>query len=61
MPNKLFDPKHWRDRAEEARAHAAEFQDIEAQRMLLEIAETYDRLAETAERISAMARQRGPS
>ena len=44
----INDPKHWRDRAEEARAHADEMNDPEAKRQMQEIARGYDRLAERA-------------
>jgi hypothetical protein len=40
MPYRSFnDPKHWRERAEEARAHAQQMTDPEAKRMMLAIAE----------------------
>ena len=45
----INDPTHWRDRAEEARAHADEMNDPEATRQMLEVARGYDRLAERAE------------
>jgi hypothetical protein len=50
--------KHWQERAEGARVHAEQLTDIEAKRMMLGIAETYQRLAKRAEgrRLSA-----GPS
>jgi len=40
----------WREFAAEARAVAADFTDPEAQRVMLLIAEGYDRLAEHADR-----------
>jgi len=43
------DPKHWRDRAEEARANAEHLHDPDAKRMMLEIAASYDRIAKRAE------------
>jgi hypothetical protein len=46
MPSDIHEPKHWRDRAEEARVHAEQMTDPEAKRMMLEIANGYERLAE---------------
>jgi hypothetical protein len=43
------DPKHWRDRAEEARIHAGRMADDDAKLTMLRIAEEYERLAERAE------------
>ena len=43
------DPKHWRMRAEEARALADKMSDQLSKEMMLGIAEDYDRLAERAE------------
>ena len=43
------DPKHWRDRAQEARARAGELNDPAAKRQMLGIARGYDRLATRAE------------
>ena len=43
------EPKHWRNRAHEARARAGELDDPEAKRQMLGIARGYDRLAERAE------------
>lgn len=45
----LNDFEHWRDRAEEARVNAEHFIDSEARRMMLNIAASYDRIAEKAE------------
>ena len=42
-------PSHWRDRAEEARRIAEDMADAEAKRMMLDIADGYDRLAQHAE------------
>ena len=44
-----LDAQHWRDRAEEARANAAKIVDLDSRRLMLEVATTYDRLAEQAE------------
>jgi hypothetical protein len=48
----LDDPKHWRTRAKQARAIAAEMKDPDNQRTMLDIAAHYDVLAERAERRS---------
>jgi hypothetical protein len=51
MARKLInDPKHWRDRAEEARTLAEQMDDPEAKQMMLGIVESYERLAQRAER-----------
>jgi hypothetical protein len=52
--------KHWRERAAEARAIADQMDDPVAARMMREIAESYDRLAEHADARSA-ATGREPS
>jgi hypothetical protein len=49
MTHVLNDPEHWLKRAEEARALAGELTDSEARRMMLNIADGYDRLAKRAE------------
>jgi hypothetical protein len=46
----MNDPDHWRDRAEEGRRIAEDMVDPEAKRMMLDIADGYDRLAEHAEK-----------
>lgn len=54
MPGRLLnDAKHWRERAEEARAVAATLNDPEAEQMMLEIAESYEMLAQLAEQRAA--------
>ena len=46
MPSHIFDdPKHWRQRAEEANALAEQMSDATAREMMLGIAKDYDRLA----------------
>jgi hypothetical protein len=46
----INDPKHWRDRAEEARAVADEPTDPDSKRRMLRIAEDYEELARRAEK-----------
>jgi hypothetical protein len=43
------DPQHWRDRADEARATAAQIVDPETRTTMLRIAEDYERLARLGE------------
>ena len=50
----MFDAKHWRAPAEEARVHADEMDDPMARATMLKIAEEYEKLAQRAE-----ARERG--
>ena len=45
----INDPKHWRERAKEARAIADEMNEREAKQTMLGIARDYVRLAERAE------------
>jgi hypothetical protein len=44
------DPKHWRQLAQDARAAAAQLDDPDAKKTMLEIAEGYDQLASNAEK-----------
>ena len=46
----INDPRHWRERAEEARRVAEDMVDPDAKRMMLNIADGYDRLAHHADR-----------
>jgi hypothetical protein len=43
------DPKHWRARADEARAMAEKITDAKAKLAMLEIAKNYEHIAERAE------------
>jgi hypothetical protein len=45
----INDPKHWLDRAKEARALAEQMNDPEAKRTMLKNADDYERLAQRAE------------
>ena len=49
----INDPKHWRYRAEEARAMAESMTNPEAKQMMLDVAADYERLAKRAEERSA--------
>ena len=44
----MYDPKHWRDRAEEMRKLAAQMIDGASRETMLQIADDYDRLAKRA-------------
>jgi hypothetical protein len=45
----IHDPKHWRERAQEARIIAESMNDAESKQRMLGIAKDYERLAERAE------------
>ena len=45
----INDPKHWRYRAEEARAMAESMTDPEAKQSMLNVAAEYEKLAKRAE------------
>ena len=45
----LNDPKQWRTRANEARAHVGKITDPEAKQIMLEIIDHYEKLAKRAE------------
>jgi hypothetical protein len=46
----LDNPEHWQERAEEARSIAQQLSDPDSKRMMLRIAQDYDRLAAHARR-----------
>jgi hypothetical protein len=47
--DKMKDAGHWRDRAAEIRARAAEIEDGVSRRVMLSIADSYELLAQRAE------------
>jgi hypothetical protein len=49
----IVSPKHWRDRAEEARVLAEDMRDTVSKEMMLRLAAEYDRLAKRAQERSA--------
>jgi hypothetical protein len=49
----INDPKHWLDRAKEARALAEQMDNPEAKRTMLKNADDYERLAQRAEERAA--------
>jgi len=58
MPSAIYDPKHWRERAEETRILADHIHDSEAKRIMLDIAERYERMAKRYERMAKRAEAR---
>lgn len=50
-PNRLNDPKHWRDRAEEARAKGELMGDPEARSVMERVSEGGERLVQRAENL----------
>ena len=49
MPSTFGTPQYWRERAEEARALAQQMTDPEAQRAMLSVAQSYEKIALRAE------------
>ena len=47
-PNKINDPAHWEEKADEARAMAAQMGDQAAKEAMLRVAEEYEELAKSA-------------
>jgi hypothetical protein len=57
----LDDPQHWLDRAEEMRKLAEEMREPETRRMMLSIAEGYDKLAQRAQERASGKPNRQPA
>ena len=50
MPSLINDPQHWRFRAEEAGKRAVQMTDPAGRQIILDIAASYERLAQEADR-----------
>jgi hypothetical protein len=48
-PNRLDDPAHWLEKADEARTKAEEMRDAQAREMMLRVVREYEELAKRAE------------
>ena len=53
MSSPIYDPEHWRQRAEEMRTMAEDMRDPEARATMLRIAEEYEVLAQCAAKRAA--------
>jgi hypothetical protein len=56
MPKLIWDENYWLHRAEEARAMASEIRNPECRRIMVEIADSYDRLAQQSKDFVSAAR-----
>jgi hypothetical protein len=59
MTDKIKDARHWRTRAAEIRARAAEMQDGVSRRVMLSIAGSYEILAQRADEIADRSEKSG--
>ena len=57
----INDAKHWRDRAAQMRVLSDAMKELEAQRMMLKLANDYDKLADRAEDRASRDGMPGPS
>jgi hypothetical protein len=57
----IYDAKHWRDRAAEMRVLSDEMKNLEAQTLMLKLANEYDKLADRADERAIRDGIRGPS
>ena len=57
----LFTAEQWRERAEKARVQAGAIEDTGAKRLMLSIADTYERLAQMEEHHDALSLRGGES
>jgi hypothetical protein len=56
MPKLIWDEDYWLHRAEEARAMASEIRNPECRRIMVEIADSYERLAQQSKDFVSAAR-----
>lgn len=57
----LFTSEQWRERAKKARVQAGAIEDVGPKRLMLSIADTYERLAQMEEHPDALALRHGES
>jgi hypothetical protein len=57
----IYDARHWRDRAAEMRVLSDEMKNLEAQTLMLKLANEYDKLADRADERAIRDGIRGPS
>jgi len=52
-PQDIYDPRHWRNSAEEMRVLAEAVKDTETRRIMSRLADGWDKMADRAERCTA--------